>query len=112
MKYSTTYRCAVEWLNTNLVLLNNITEIDCTVYDNFRSAFDEDTEIFQWFITDASDDDVEWLEEHFGLLFTYSELLDKWILCVTHYGTSWDYVMIDTDIKAAERKEGEGKQRN
>lgn len=111
MKYSTTYRCAVEWLNTNLVLCNKITEIDFSVYENIRGGYDDDTEIYQWFITDASDDDVEWLEEHFGLLFTYSELLDKWILCVTHWGTGWDYVMIDTDIKAAERKEGEGKRR-
>lgn len=111
MKYLTTYRCAVEWLNTNLVLLNDITEIDPSVYDNIRQSYDENTEIFQWFITDATDDDVEWLEEHFGLLFTYSDLLGKWFLCVTHYGTSWDYVMIETDIKAAERKEGEGKTR-
>ena len=108
MKYLTTYRCAVEWLNTNLVLCNKLPEIDMSVYENF-SSFDEDTEIFQWYITDASASDVEWLEEHFGLIFTYSDLLDCYVLCVDHYGTSWDYVMIETDIKQAERKEGEGK---
>ena len=109
MKYLTTYRTAVEWLNTNLVLCNRLPEIDSTIWENMRQGFDEETEIFQWYITDASDTDVDWLEEHFGLLFTYSELLECWILCVDHYGTSWDYVMTTTDIQQAERKEGQGK---
>ena len=109
MKYLTTYRTAVEWLNTNLVLCNRLPEIDSTIWENMRQGFDEETEIFQWYITDASDADVDWLEEHFGLLFTYSELLECWILCVDHYGTSWDYVMTTTDIQQAERKEGQGK---
>ena len=109
MKYLTTYRAAVEWLNTNLVLCNRLPEIDSTIWENMRQGFDEETEIFQWYITDASDTDVDWLEEHFGLLFTYSELLECWILCVDHYGTSWDYVMTTTDIQQAERKEGQGK---
>lgn len=88
MKYLTTYRTAVEWLNTNLVLCNRLPEIDFTIWENMRQGFDEETEIFQWYITNASDTDVDWLEEHFGLLFTYSELLECWILCVDHYGTS------------------------
>jgi len=78
-------------------MLNNITEIDPTIWENMRfSDYDEENdsckEIFQYFITDASGSDVEYLEKHFGLLFTYSELLDKFILCVDHLGTSWDYV--------------------
>jgi hypothetical protein len=28
-----------------------------------------------------------------GLLFTYSDLLDCDVLCVDHWGTSWDYVL-------------------
>ena len=109
MKYSTTYRTAVEWLNTNLVLCNNLPEIDFSLYENMRQGFDEDTEIFQWYITDASDFDVQWLEEHFGLLFTYSDMLDCYVLCVDHFGTAWDYVMIETDIENAARKIGQGK---
>lgn len=58
--------------------------------------FDEEDgtqrDIYQWFITNCTDDDVEYLEKTFGLLFTYSDLLDKYILCVDHFGTSWDYV--------------------
>ena len=81
----------------NFIMLNNITEIDPTIWENMRfSDYDEENdsckEIFQYFITDASGSDVEYLEKHFGLLFTYSELLDKYILCVDHFGTSWGYV--------------------
>lgn len=115
--FRTNYATAVDWLDTQLILCNNIGEVDPSVYDNLRfNLFEEDedgyeneTEIFQWFLTDASESDVEWLEEHFGLLFTYSDLLDLYVLCVDHWGTGWDYVMIDTDIPQAARKEGERK---
>ena len=95
--FYTTYSEAVHWLHNNLIMCNNIAEIDESVLYNMRfSDYDEETEsyteIFQWFITDCNESDVEYLEKHFGLLFTYSELLDKYILCVDHLGTSWDYV--------------------
>lgn len=104
--FRTTFAIAVNWLKSALIMCNNIWEIDPSVIENTRfSFFDEDGEpvdIYQWFITDCTDDDVEYLEEHFGLLFTYSELLDLYILCVDHLGTSWDYVYVDTDLEYAE----------
>ena len=95
--YYTTYAEATKWLGNSYILLNNIVDIDHSVYDNMRfSNYDEETdsytEIYQWFISDCSDSEVEYLERNFGLLFTYSDLLDKYILCVDHYGTSWDCV--------------------
>lgn len=95
--YYTTYAEAVHWLRNNYILLNNIVDIDNSVYDNMRfQDYDEETdsytEIYQWFISDCNEDDVEYLERNFGLLFTYSDLFDKYILCVDHFGTSWDYV--------------------
>ena len=97
MTFYTTYKEAVNWLHNDFVLCNNIANIDPTIYDNMRfNYYDEDTdsykEIFQWFITDANTSDVEYLEKHFGLLFSYSELLDTYILCVDHLGTNWGYV--------------------
>ena len=97
MRNYTDYRTAVHWCNNNLVLCNNIAEVDDSVYSNaIPVIYDEETnkelDIFQWFITDCSDDDKEYLEDTFGLLFTYSEKLDCWILMVDHLGTSWDYV--------------------
>ena len=94
--FYTTYSEAVNWLHNDFVLCNNIVDIDESIWDNMRfNYFDDDSnpiDIFQWYITNASESDVEYLEKHFGLLFTYSEKLDCYILCVDHYGTSWDYV--------------------
>lgn len=95
--FYTTYKEAVNWLNNDYILCNNLLDIDQSVYENARyNAYDEETEtqteIFQWYLTDASTEDVEFLEKHFGLLFTYSNLLDLYVLCVDHYGTSWGYV--------------------
>lgn len=52
---------------------------------------------------------LEYLEKTFGLLFTYSDLLDKYILCVDHFGTSWDYVEWTTTNELAKRELGEKK---
>lgn len=95
--FYTTYNEAVNWLNNSFIMQNDICEIDNQVYDFMRfNTYDEEdetyTEIYQWFLTDCSNEDVLYLERHFGLLFTYSPLLDKYILCVDHWGTSWDYV--------------------
>jgi hypothetical protein len=93
------YSDAVKRFNNNLILCNNIPEFDFTLYDNMRfSLYDEDDnarDIYQWYITDCTDADVEFLENWYGLLFTYSEMLDAYILCVDHWGTAWDYVMIE-----------------
>lgn len=113
-KYPTNYRVATKWLNNSLIMCNHIAQIDETVIYNMRfSLEDEETgeyiEIYQWFITDCSDSDVEYLEETFGLLFTYSELLECYILCVDHYGTAWDYVYCETTNEYAQRELGQSK---
>lgn len=105
----TTYKTAVNWLNGSLILCNDITEVDSSVLENFRFEYyndetDEYVEIYQYFLTSYSLDDVRFLEEHFGLLFSYSEKLDLYVLCVDHYGTSWDYVRCYTDLEAAEKE--------
>lgn len=90
--YYTDYRTAVNWCGNDYVLCNNIAELDSTIYDNARFEWKENTDIFQWYLTDANTDTIEYLEKTFGLLFTYSELLDLYVLCVDHFGTSWSYV--------------------
>ena len=92
----TTYKEAVNWLNNSYILCNNIVEIDQSIYDHMNFNFyDEDdlpVDIFQWYITDCSQSDVEYLTKYFDLKFTYSDMLDCYILCVDHFGTSWAYV--------------------
>lgn len=66
--------------------------------------YDEETEsyedIFQYYI--VSDNGAEILKEA-GEIVYYNEKLDMYVWGVTHYGTSWDYVL--TDIKLELREE-------
>ena len=92
----TTFNIATHWIDGGLVLCNNIAEIDESIWGNERfSTEDEEgnqVEIFQYFLTSWSESDVEWLEKTFGLLFTYSDKLNCFVLCVDHWGTMWDSV--------------------
>lgn len=68
------------------------------------SDYDEETEsyedIYQYYIVD--DNGAEILKEA-GEIVYYNEQLDMYLWGVTHYGTSWDYVL--TDIKLELREE-------
>ena len=96
MPRKTNYYNAVHYLHNNLILCNEIVEIDGSVRENVRFDLKDEegrtVEIFQWFLTDASEDDVEWLEKSFHLKFTYSDKLDLYVLCVDHFGTPWNGV--------------------
>lgn len=95
----TSYSKAVSFIE-NMIPCNNLPELDISVFDNaeFDLYKDDDTEIeiFQWFITDCSEHKVEWLQKSFpSLLFTYSNVLDHYVLCVNHWGTPWTSVGIE-----------------
>lgn len=55
---------------------------------------DESPEVFQWFIVD--DWGAKLLQDISEVVY-YNEKLDMYLWGVTHYGTSWDYVL--TSIK-------------
>ena len=58
-------------------------------------------EVFQYYIIDGNGADIleHWTDE----IVWYNETLDLYVWGVTHYGTSWDYVL--TDIKCEKVKE-------
>lgn len=56
---------------------------------------DDTDEIFQYYI--VSDNGAEILKEVNEIVF-YNERLDMYVWGVTHYGTSWDYVLTDIEI--------------
>ena len=105
--YQTTYAVAASWAGCTVILCNNITDIDeeLMYYYTIGYECDEETEeypeIYQYYITNCSRDLCEFLNEHFGLMFAYSEKLNLWVLLVDHFGTGWDYVTVDTDLPAA-----------
>ena len=54
---------------------------------------DEYTEVFQWFI--VSDNGAQMIQDYTDEILYYHEDLDIYLWGVTHYGTSWDYVLMD-----------------
>ena len=63
MKYGTNYKVAVHWLGNAIILCNDITEKDESIFENCRFPLfddeDNETEIYQWYLTDCTKDDVE-----------------------------------------------------
>lgn len=96
----TDYKTAVHWCNNALILCNNIEQLDDNIYYSLveRNDITSDTEVYQWYLTNCSDTDVEYLQNTFpSLLFCYSNVLDLWVLAVDHWGTPWN----DVPIKVA-----------
>ena len=60
---------------------------------------DNPGEVFQWYI--VSDNGADILQEA-GEIVYYNETLDMYLWGVTHYGTSWDYVLTDIKINREE----------
>ena len=62
--------------------------------EELENEQDDDPEVFQWFIVD------DWgarLLQDINEIVYYNETLDMYLWGVTHYGTSWNYVL--TNIK-------------
>lgn len=104
--YQTTYSVAASWSGCTTILCNEIAYLDedlmlNTIGYECNEDTDEYPEIYQYYITNCSDDLCEFLNEHFGLMFAYSQMLGLWVLLVDHCGTAWRYVEIDTDLPEA-----------
>ena len=93
------YSSAIKRFGNSYVLCNNVPAIDSNLWDNvYFNPYTEDdvlVDIYQYYITDCSEEDVKYLSNWYGLKFAYSEELDCFILMVDHWGTAWDYVMIE-----------------
>lgn len=72
--------------------MNDFEVVNGDVVDEETEDF---VEIFQYYIIDDNGADI--LMRETNEIVFYSEDLDMYLWGVTHYGTSWDYVL--TDIK-------------
>ena len=54
---------------------------------------DKYVEVFQWFI--VSDNGAQMIQDYTDEILYYHEELDIYLWGVTHWGTSWDYVLMN-----------------
>ena len=54
---------------------------------------DEYVEVFQWFI--VSNNGAQMIQDYTDEILYYHEELDIYLWGVTHWGTSWDYVLMN-----------------
>lgn len=95
------YRRLCDRLFSSMILCNEIANQYPQLNEQFYCDYEDDEdylEIYQYYIVDgwSLEDVKENLKD--VILLEYLEELDLWILGVTHYGTSWDYVL--TDLQA------------
>lgn len=79
--------------NPSQIIENEINEINEQI-EELESEQDDDPEVYQWFI--VSDWGARLLIDIDEIVY-YNETLDMYLWGVSHYGTSWDYVL--TSIK-------------
>ena len=65
--------------------------------EEYDEANDEYTDVYQYFI--ISDNGAQILKDYTDELVWYNEELDIYVWGVTHFGTSWDYVLTDIKIE-------------
>lgn len=111
------FRTLANFLFTDMVLCNNITKDYEYFTAELGNDYDEETgesvEAYQYFIVDCDNWRIEqyqkWLEENkkeSDIILYHDDNLDVYVLGVTHFGTSWDYVPTSIKIER-EVEEGE-----
>lgn len=80
--------------NPSQIIENEINEINEQI-EELENEQNEYQEVFQWFIVD------DWggrLLQEINEIVYYNETLDMYLWGVTHYGTSWNYVLTSINI--------------
>lgn len=68
--------------------------------EELQNQQDYPPEVFQWFIVSENGADI--IKEYTDDPLYYNEELDMWLWGVTHYGTSWSYVLTDVKLNCGE----------
>lgn len=90
LDYGTFAECFNHILNNQIIkAVDDWEEYNGELYNE---ELEEETEVFQWFIVDDSQATLNLLKKADEIVL-YSPLLDVYLWGVTHFGTSWDYVL-------------------
>ena len=85
--------------DSQMILCNELPTVFPELWDSVENGdyYDDEndtySEIFQFYIIDG--DTAEQLKEHTDNIIFYIDALDLYVLGVTHWGTSWNYVPED-----------------
>lgn len=62
-------------------------------FDYEEEEIIEESKVYQWYIVSSSG--AEMIQEYTDEILYYHEELDMYLWGVTHWGTAWDYVLMD-----------------
>lgn len=82
------------WLFNKAPELSNY-DFEYEIGSDYDEEAEEYEEIYQYYLIEADSYTLQKLNEINckDVIIAYSETLEEYVLMVTHYGTSWDYVM-------------------
>lgn len=91
-------RVGKTWLFNQAPTLSNY-DFEFVLNSDYDEENDEYIDIYQYYLIDIDSYTLELLQKNncTDLIIAWSETLEEYILCVTHYGTSWDYVLTDIE---------------
>ena len=94
------YKCLSNIVG-NTILNNNIINYEVDNWElingvDYNEEKEEYIDIFQYYIIDNWG--VEFLEKYTNEIVYYNEVLDIYLWGITHWGTSWDYVLTNIEI--------------
>lgn len=78
---------------------------DVVRIDNYEEDDDGYVDEFQYFIVEfdnwfgETEEEKKQIVDKLGCTLYYIKSLDVYVIGITHYGTSWDYVSTDTKLK-------------
>lgn len=86
------------WLFNNAPKLSNY-DFDFVLGTDYDEENDEYVDVYQYYLIDINQYTLEKLQELDckDLIIAWSETLEEYVLMVTHFGTSWDYVLTDIE---------------
>lgn len=86
------------WLFNQAPKLSNY-DFEFVLNSDYDEENDEYIDIYQYYLIDIDNYTLEILQENNckDLIIAWSETLEEYILCVDHFGTSWDYVLTDIE---------------
>lgn len=104
------YRTLTDFIFTDMILCNNIAKYsdnwDLELGEEYSEETGEYIEIYQYYIVDFDSWRLEKYKEYLeetkkesDFILWYDNELDIYILGISHYGTSWDYVPTEIKIK-------------